>query len=168
MEWVHDPSDLVPSTVVNPFAFLYECPDESSVAERSDVLTFTGPVLEQPLDLAGRVTAHLEVGSDAPSMHVFVKLVEVMPDGTGLMLLRGQVTVRPGDDPTAEVFLAHTGHRVDAGHRLRVQIASSDFPLYVAHPGTDENPWFARQSRVATQRLFTGGRDASHIRLTVL
>ena len=168
VEWVHDPSDLVPSTVVNPFAFLYECPDESSVAERSDVLTFTGPVLEQPLDLTGRVTAHLEVGSDAASMHVFVKLVEVMPDGTGLMLLRGQVTVRPGDDPTAEVFLAHTGHRVDAGHRLRVQIASSDFPLYVAHPGTDENPWFARQSRVATQRLFTGGRDASHIRLTVL
>jgi uncharacterized protein len=170
VEWVHDPDDLVPSTVVDPFAFLHEFPDERAVEGRPDVLTFTGRPLIEPLDLAGPVRAQLRVGSSAPSMHVHVKLVDVAPDGRALMLLRGQGAVAtPGDDATAVTLdLGHTGYRLEPGHRLRLHVASSDFPLYVPHPGTDADPWFASETVANRQRLVCGGPEPSSLTITVV
>jgi uncharacterized protein len=168
VSWTHDPEQLVPSTVANPFAFLWECPDEQEVESRPDVATFTGGELTEPLDLAGPVTAHLRVATDGPSMHVFTKLVDVFPDGRAMMLLRGQAAVQGGGERPVEVYMSHTGYRVQPGHRLRLHVACSDFPLYVAHPGTDENPWFATETQANRQTLFTGGAEPSHLRLTVL
>jgi putative CocE/NonD family hydrolase len=168
-QWTHDPRDLVPSTVENPFAFLRECPDEREVEARRDVLTFTGEPLSRPLDLTGPVTARLRVTTDGPSMHVFAKLVDVFPDGRAVMLLRGQIsTAEPDGAHAADVYLGHTGYRVEAGHRLRLHVASSDFPLYVAHAGTDANPWFATTTRTNRQTLVAGGSDSSHVSVTVL
>jgi predicted acyl esterase len=169
VSWTHDAQNLVPSTVEDPFAFLLEWPDEREIESRPDVLTFTGEPLVQALDLAGPVTATLTLRTDGPSMHVFVKLIDVFPDGRAVMLLRGQSTVERGDpNCRAEVYLGHTGYRVPAGHRLRLHIASSDFPLYVAHPGTAENPWFATNTMVNRQGLLTGGRSPSFLSLTTL
>jgi hypothetical protein len=167
--WVHDPADLVPSTIVDPFSFLLEHPDEGEVAARPDVVVFTGEAVAAPLTLAGRVAAHLWVGSDGPSMCVHVKLVDVAPDGASHILLYGQELVeRPGESTSVEVYLGHTGHRIPVGHRLRLQIASSDYPLYVPHPGTSESPWFAVETAVNHQRVLLGGPAPSHVSLTVL
>ncbi len=164
--WLHDPADLVPSTIRNPFAFLLEYPDENAVAARADVLAFTGPALGRPLTLAGPVTARLRVVSDGPSMFLHVKLVVVSPGGGAHTLLYGQEVVgRPDGSALFSVPLGHTGHRVPAGSRLRLQVASSDYPLYVPHPGTAESPWFAVETAVNHQRLITGD---SHLMLTVL
>ena len=166
VSWLHDPADLVPSTIVNPFAFLYEWPEEGEVAARDDVAVFTGEPLSGPLTLAGRVTASLVVASDGPSMYLHAKLVDVAPDGSSHVLLYGQTVVEaPGEGTTAEVYLGHTGIRLAAGHRLRLQVASSDYPLYVPHPGTAESPWFATETAVNRQRILTGG---SSLDLTVL
>jgi uncharacterized protein len=169
-EWVHDPDDLVPSTVVDPFAFLHELPDERTVEGRPDVLTFSDRRLTEPLQLAGPVRALLRVGSSGPSMDVHVKLVDVGPDGRALMLLRGQRAVAtPGADPVAvTVELGHTGHRLEPGHRLRLHVASSDFPLYVPHPGTNADPWFATETTANRQRLVCGGADPSSVTITVI
>ncbi|HET6847881.1 MAG TPA: CocE/NonD family hydrolase [Gaiellales bacterium] len=169
-EWMHDPDDLVPSTVTDPFAFLHEFPDERPVEGRADVLAFTGTPLEHPLDLAGPVTARLRVASSGPSMQLHLKLVDVFPDGRALMLVRGQTTVQtPGSEIVdAAVYLSHTGYRMEPGHRLRVQVASSDFPLYVPHPGTDESPWSAVETSPNRQRLHCGGPQASSVTVTVL
>lgn len=167
--WVHDPHTLVPSTIENPFAFLIEYPDEAEVAMRPDVVVFTGEPLTEALTLTGRVVAHLSVGSDGPSMYLHVKLVDVAPDGGAHALLYGQQVVDdPGDGAWAEVNLGHTGHRLMSGHRLRLQVASSDFPLYLPHPGTSENPWFAVDTMINHQRVFTGGSRPSHLSVTVL
>jgi predicted acyl esterase len=168
-EWTHDPGDLVPSTVADPFAFLHEFPDERAVEERPDVLTFTGPPRTEPLDLAGPVRALLRVGSSGPSMDVHVKLVDVAADGRALMLLRGQATVAtPGADPVpVTVDLGHTGYRLEPGHRLRMHVAASDFPLYVPHPGTDADPWFATETAPNRQTLVCGGPEPSSVSITV-
>ena len=63
IRWVHDPQNLVPSTIENPFAFLYEYPDEAAVAARDDVVVFTSEPLTAPLTLAGRVVAQLRVAA---------------------------------------------------------------------------------------------------------
>lgn len=167
--WVHDPDDLVPSTLVNPFTTLFEYPDERGVESRADVLTFTTAVLDRPLTLAGRVVAHLEVGSDAPSLFLHVKLVDVHADGRAHALLFGQQVVDdPGAGTRAAVYLGHTGYRVFPGHRLRLQIACSDFPVFLPHPGTAENPWDATATRTNRQTLSTGGATPSYLSLTAL
>ena len=167
-EWIHDPANLVPSTITDPFAPLWEYPDEGEVAARPDVVVFLGQPLDEALTLAGRVVAHLWVGGDGPSMFLHVKLVDVAPDGGSHILLYGQRVVdQPGAGTPAEVHLGHTGHRLPSGHRLRLQIASSDYPLYLPHPGTDENPWFATETRVNRQRVLTGGETPAYLSLTV-
>jgi putative CocE/NonD family hydrolase len=167
--WVHDPADLVPSTVADPFSFLREAPDEGVVAGRPDVLTFTSEVFDRPLDLTGPVSLHIGVGSSAPSTAVFAKLVDVAPDGTALMLTRGQVMVRrPDRSLPVRVDLAHLGYRLQAGHRLRVQLASSDFPLYLPHPGTDDDPWRAVEGRTSEQTMSAGGAAEAYLSVTTL
>jgi predicted acyl esterase len=164
--WSHDPDALVPSTVADPFAFLHEYPDERDVEGREDVLTFTTDELPTPLDLAGAVSAALRVRSTAPSTALFAKVLDVFPDGSSRMLQRGQalVTDTQSGGPTT-VELGHLGYRVQAGHRLRLHVASSDFPLYLWHPGTKENPWTATSGRASEQRLRTGGADGSFLSL---
>ena len=54
------------------------------------------------------------------------------------------------------------------GHCLRLQIASSDYPLYVPHPGTAESPWFAVETAVNHHSVLTGGATPSHLSVTVL
>jgi predicted acyl esterase len=165
--WLHDPEDLVPSTLVNPFEALHEFPDERAIDSRPDVLTFTTPVVEKPLTLAGRVVVHLDVSSDGPSMHLHVKLVDVHEDGRAHALLFGQQVVASAAG-LAEVYLGHTGYRVQPGHRLRLQVASSDFPVFLPHPGTAENPWDATAMRTNRQSLAGGGETPSYLSLTVL
>jgi predicted acyl esterase len=166
--WIHDPGDLVPSTLVNPFAALYEYPDERAIESRPDVLTFTTRGWDEPVTLAGRVVAHLELTSDAPSVFLHVKLVDVHPDGRAHTLLFGQVVHEPSSGGMAEVYLGHTGYRVEPGHRLRVHVASSDFPVFLPHPGTDENPWDATTTRTNRHTLVTGGATPSYVSLTAL
>ena len=167
--WCHDPDDLVPSTVENPFAFLFEYPDEGVVERRSDVITFTAEPAGEPLDLVGPAEAWLSVASSGPSMHLFAKLLDVAPDGAAHMLTRGQTVVgAPDPDRPVIIDLNHLGYRLLPGHRLRLQIASSDFPLYLPHPGTDENPWTAVRAARNEQSLAAGGSRVSYLSLSVL
>jgi predicted acyl esterase len=75
--WTHDPDNLVPSTVANPFAFLHEFPDERGVQSRPGVLTFTSDAWDRPLDLAGPISVQIQAGSTGPSMHLHAKLSDV-------------------------------------------------------------------------------------------
>ena len=167
--WIHDPAHLVPSAPVDPFSLLRGWPDESHIEGRDDVLTFTSEELTTALDLAGPVTAELAMESSCTSMHAHVKLLDVSPDGAARMLVRGQAHIdRAAYGVRARVALGHTGFRVLPGHRLRLQIACSDFPLYLWHPGTSEDPWRAVTGRANEQALLTGGENSSYISLTVL
>lgn len=169
VRWAHEPERLVPSSLRDPFSQVKEWPDERQIEERDDVLTFTGEPQREALDLAGPITATLAVGSSASSMDVLVKLLDVTPDGSARAIARGQAhVVDPDPDRPARVDLSHTGYRVQAGHSLRLHVASSDFPLYVPHPGTDEDPWLATSCLQNEQLLVTGAGAGSYVDLTVL
>lgn len=167
VSWTHDAADLVSSLIPESFSVLLYNADESQVHDRPDVLTFTTPPLEAPLDLAGPVRATLTVGTDGLSAHVYLKLCDVAPDGSARMLVRGQRLIDAGPAPVT-FDLTHAGYRVRPGHHLRLHIASSDFPLFLPHPGKDENPWLAEAGKTTTQPLRTGGDLPSHLVLTVV
>ncbi|MFJ7496129.1 CocE/NonD family hydrolase [Streptomyces sp. NPDC097727] len=165
--WTHDPQDLVPSVVPESFSQLAHSADETSVHGRPDVLTFTTEPALQPLDLAGPITATLTVGTDGPSAHMFLKVCDVSPDGTSRVIVRGQGLIEGGDVTAVTADLTHTGYRLLPGHSLRLHVASSDFPLFVPHPGTDENPWLATGGQSTVQTLRTGV-GTSYLTLTVV
>ncbi|MBK3573893.1 CocE/NonD family hydrolase [Streptomyces sp. MBT65] len=171
MSWVHDPDDLVPSVIADPFSALREWPDQSRVHSRPDVLTFTSERATAPCDLAGPARVTLTARSTAPCMHLFAKLYDVSPANEARLLLRGQSVIASQDRELPDqvtIDLGHLGYRLRPGHRLRLQLCCSDFPHYVWHPGTDENPWLAAAGRPSTQTLTTGGERASHLSLTTL
>ena len=97
-----------------------------------------------------------------------MKLVDVHPDGRAHTLLFGQIACEPRPGELAEVYLGHTGYRVEPGHRLRLHVASSDFPVFLPHPGTAENPWDATTTRTNRHTLRTGGEQPSYLSLTAL
>jgi uncharacterized protein len=168
-EWVYDPEDLIASSVPNSFAFLQEYPDESATSRRPDVLSFVTEPETTPVDLAGPVDLFATVTSTASSTYVFAKLLDEAPDGTARLIVRGQGEL--GDvsgNSQARIEMGHTGYRLRPGHRFRLNIASSDFPEFMRHPGTDENPWLATETKASTQRLISGPGAPSALRLTVL
>ena len=168
VEWTHDPGDLVPSTVPNAFAYLLYAPDEAALSGREDVLAFETDPFVRDVELTGPVRATASVSSDGPVTDVFVRLLDVAPDGIALRIARGQVHVRDAQDPAIlDIDLGQVGYLVRAGHRLRLHVHSSDFPEFVPQPGTGEEPWGAVATAPNRQRVLVGGEDALRVTLTV-
>jgi hypothetical protein len=146
LTWVHDPDDLVPSPVENAFAFLETYPDERRWADRDDVLVFDQAPVDADTDLVGAVGLEATVGSDGPRMDVFVRLLDVDPGGAARLVARGQVHVVDSTQPRRiAVDLGQVGYRLRAGHHLRIQASSSDYPEFIPQPGTGEHPWLAEK-----------------------
>jgi predicted acyl esterase len=102
-------------------------------------------------------------------MHIYAKLCDVYPDGAAHLLRCGEMLVREADyGHPVEVRMGHIAYRLLPGHRLRLSLASSDYPLFLWHPGTDENPWLATVGRTNKQAITTGGRAPSCVRITTL
>lgn len=117
--------------------------DQSAVEDRDDVLVYTSDVLTEPLSVLGPVTARVDLISTAHGTDVTAKLVDVYPDGRAMLLCDGitRVSGLNGIDPVAvEVDLAATGNVFLPGHRVRLEISSSNFPRFARHPNIDGNP----------------------------
>ncbi|MFJ8929341.1 CocE/NonD family hydrolase [Streptomyces sp. NPDC102364] len=168
-QWTYDPEALVPSDTANSFEYLQSYPDLSGTAAREDVLAFSGAALAEPLDLAGPLGLHLHVTGTAPTFDVFVKLVDVGPDGRAHLIARGEVSLRTDLAPQeVRVDLGHTGYRVRTGHRLAVLLASSDYPLFLPSSGSEDNPWTTPSAKPSTQTLRTGGVHPSRLTVSAL
>ena len=169
VRWTHDPADPVPSVVADELQPLAAPPDDSVVETRPDVLTFTSEAFAKGLRLAGPVVADLAVGSSASSTHAMAKLVDVAPDGATRRISEGAALVL---DTVAEarvgVGLASAGYLVRPGHRLRLEVAASDYPQHPPHPGTAADPWTTTDLRASEQRLRVGGARGSQLHVTTL
>ncbi len=166
--WTHDPTDPVPTRGgplccgdVEPGVY-----DQREVERREDVCTYTTPPFSDPVDLAGPVRADLTVATDAPDTDFTAKLVHVTADGQAYNLCEGirRARYRHGRDREVEVpdgpmfvrvDMWNVHHRVPAGDRLRLEVASSNVPRFDPHPGTTD-PWLATDEdvRPARQKLF--------------
>ncbi|MEM1182313.1 MAG: CocE/NonD family hydrolase [Acidobacteriota bacterium] len=116
--------------------------DQRGVEARHDVLVYTSDALEEPLDVAGWIDVVLHVSSDARDTDFTVKLVDVAPDGRALNLddtiLRARYRegfdkkVWMEDGEVYEITLGplSTANVFGKGHRVRLEISSSNFPRY--------------------------------------
>jgi len=152
------------------------------IEARPDVLVYTGPALAKDLTVIGPVDAVLYAASTADDTDFTVKLVDVHPDGRAINLVDGilRTSFRDGaENPTPiepdRVYryafrVGHTANTFKAGHRVRVEISSTNFPMYErtlnhfrrAHDGG------YHAMRTATQRLFHDAERPSHVVLPVV
>ncbi|SNQ46703.1 Cocaine esterase [Frankia canadensis] len=122
--------------------------DQRTVAGREDVLCFTGPVLEEPVEVTGPVSLTLFVSSSAVDTDFTAKLVDVFPDGKAINLCDGILRARyrnsrareelmkPGEVYEITVDLTATSNVFLPGHRIRLDVSSSNFPRYDRNTNT--------------------------------
>ncbi|WP_219417341.1 CocE/NonD family hydrolase [Pseudonocardia nigra] len=165
--WRHDPDRPVPSVAADPFARLTGWRDLSDIATRPDVLHAEGPVCADPIDYAGPVRVEVFLESTVHVANLHARLLDVGPDGTHHLVTKGQVHLPevPADRPVC-VDLLSISYRLRTGHRLALQLMSSDFPDYVLEPGDGSDPWEAEVFRVSEQTVQLGGPRAGRLYLT--
>ncbi|NTS65570.1 CocE/NonD family hydrolase [Sphingomonas sp. HHU CXW] len=154
--------------------------DQRVIEARDDVLVYTSDALTQPTDVTGFVQAVLNVSSDALDTDFAVKLVDVAPDGTAYilgdtilraryrdgfarptMMAKGQVyTLKPTPITTSNTFLP--------GHRIRVEVTSSNFPKFVRNLNTGGDNERETRMVVAHNQVHHAGDAASYIDLPVV
>ena len=103
---------------------------------------------------------------DGPSTHLFVRVLDIAPDGTARSIARGQALVyAESNDVQVRIPLQDVAYRFRSGHRLRLHLSSTAHPYYLVHPGTDENPWTATKRMRREHRVRTGGDATSWLEL---
>ncbi len=146
--YVYDPTNPVP-TIGGKNLFSPAGPyDQRPVENRSDMLVFTSPVLQQPFEATGSIKARLFVSSDCPDTDFTVKLTDVYPDGRSLFITDGILRMRnrngqdhwefmqPGKIYEVLVDLWSTSYIWNTGHRIRVEVSSSNYPRFLNNPNT--------------------------------
>lgn len=156
-----------------------------ALSDREDVLTFQTEPLDEDVELTGQVVARLVVSSSAPDTDVTIKLIDVYPpsadypDGYALNLAHGILRMRfrdsfetpepmvLGDRYAVELRAFPTSNLFKRGHRIRLDVSSSNFPHFDVNPNTDwRDPDAGPQ--VARNSLHFGGPDGSRVILPVI
>jgi len=180
-EFVYDPNDPVPTA---GGCNLVGCPagprDQSEVEKRNDVLVFTSEKLKSELEVTGPVKVVLYAASTAKDTDFTAKLVDVHPDGRPFNLCDGIVRARYRDSKS-EPSLIQPGrvyrYEIDAwvtsnvflpGHKIRVEISSSNFPRFDRNLNTGEPFGTGTKFIKATQTIYHDNEHPSHILLPVI
>ncbi|MEM9578405.1 MAG: CocE/NonD family hydrolase [Pseudomonadota bacterium] len=153
---------------------------------RKDVISFQTEPLEKALTVIGPIEIVLQVATDAPDTDFTAKLIDVYPPsecyprGYALGLSDGIFRVRyrhgfdapalvDGTDPfiiTIRPFA--TANRFEVGHRIRLDISSSNFPKYDVNPNTGAPEGTSRHCRIALNSVFVGETSETALKLNVL
>ncbi len=181
--FTYDPGHPVPS-VGGPRGTPYGTPsgaiDQGRVDVRNDVLVYTTPPLKEGIELTGSITAVFYVSSTAKDADFTGKLVDVYPDGTAYNLQVGILRARYREGFTQKVWMEEGGvYRIqidmDAtsnyfapGHRIRLQVSSSDFPLFERNLNTGGNNFDETEWIVARNSVHHSEEHPSHLVLPII
>lgn len=178
--FVYDPDDPVASLGGNNLAIDIGVQDQTPVEERNDVLVYTSEPLEQPLEITGPVTVALWASSSAIDTDFTAKLVDVHPNGYAQNLLDGIIRARyresastpqlmePGKPYRFTIDLWATSNVFLPGHRIRLEISSSNFPRFDRNLNTGEAFGEGVKGIPARQTIYHQRDMASHILLPVI
>lgn len=155
--------------------------DVQDLCSRPDVLTYTSMPLDEPLTVAGPVELDLYAASSAPDTDFVARLVDLQPDGRAVNLTHAGGLLRmrycngyempelvdPGNTVRLRIRLNHVGHTFQTGHRLRLLLSSSCFPM--AEPNLNTGGDFRTETtgQVARQQIFHDSRRPSRLLLPV-
>lgn len=168
--YVYDPADPVPThggALLMASDFRQGPLDQACVESRHDVLTFTTDPLEEDLEVTGRVLVRLFAETDAPSTDWVARLCDVDAQGVSRNITDGVVRVnREAGEHVVDLWA--TSIVFLAGHRIRMQVTSSNFPRWDRNLGTGESPRTGTEMRTAQQTVHHDASRPSRIVLPVV
>jgi putative CocE/NonD family hydrolase len=154
--------------------------DQRAVEARPDVLVYSTPPLERPVEVVGPVRLTLFASSSARDTDFTGKLVDVFPDGRAIILTDGILRARyrdgvprplePGAVYELSIDLVATANLFRAGHRIRLEVSSSNFPRFDRNTNTGGTIATEAEADciVAVNHVFHDSSRPSHLVLPVI
>ena len=180
-EFDYDPMHPVQSRtglVIHPGDSLRQ--SQAVVEEREDVLVYSTDVLENELTVIGRIKAHIWASTSAVDTDFTAKLVDVLPDGETYSLCEGIVRghvkngldkpelLIPGAVYEYDIEMSATGMVFGKGHRIRLEIASSNFPKHDRNMNTGHPCGVDKEGIIAHQTVYHDAQHPSFLELPVV
>ena len=149
--------------------------DQRPLERREDVLVYSSDFLKSAVTIAGPVKMKLFAATDGPDTDWMIKLVDVYPDGRAMPISEGILRARfregldkiklltPNQVYEYDIELTGTANVFLPGHRIRVDITSSNFPQFDRNPNTGDPFGSSDRIRVAQQTIHHGGPRLSSI-----
>ncbi len=184
ISYLYDPNDPVP-TIGGRNLIIDAGPLNQSLAEppyRDDVLVYTSEVLNEDIEVTGPVEVVLHASSDCPDTDFTAKLIDVHPDGSTMLVFDGVIRARFRESFWYETFmdvgtvyeftidLGDISQVFKAGHKIQVDISSSNFPRRDRNPNTG-NPLYTdllSDIVVAENTIFHDADNPSYIILPIM
>jgi len=178
--YIYDPDDPTPTLGGSILSAVYRAGsvDVSGLQQRGDVVTYTTDVLDQDLDVVGPLLLILYASSSAVETDFYGRLSDVFPDGRAIQLQNGVLRTRyrplkddenallePGRIYRFEIDMWATANRFAAGHRLRLDISSADFPKFERNRNRGGS---AGPSAKAAQTIFHDAQHPSYLIIPVV
>lgn len=183
-QFVYDPSDPVPTgggaVCCNPKVLPWGPRDQRVIEKRRDVLVYTSGPMKRELEVTGPVRVVLYVSTSQPDTDFTAKLVDVFPNGEARILTDGilrlryreslekPVLARPGEVYAIAIDAGVTSNVFARGHRIRVEISSSNFPRFDRNPNTGRPVADEKELRRAVQTVYHERGRASYVLLPLV
>jgi putative CocE/NonD family hydrolase len=178
--FIYDPEHPVPT---HGGAILFAEPgalDQRGIENRDDVLVFTSQALTEELEVTGHIKVILYAATDSKDTDWTAKLLDVYPDGSAFNLCDGVIRARYHKDHLKpqlisphkiykyEIDLWATSNVFLPGHKIRVEISSSNFPRFDRNPNTGNTFGMDDEKKIAKQSIYHSQKYPSHIVLPVI
>ncbi len=183
-QFTYDPRDPVPTlggaVCCDPKVFPWGPMDQRPVEKRKDVLVYTSDPLKQDLEVTGPIRVVLYASTSAPDTDFTAKLIDVFPSGDARNLTDGLLRVRyrhglekaelaePDEIYPLTIDAGVTSNVFLAGHRIRLEISSSNFPRFDRNPNTGHLLADETVLKKAQQTIYHDRLHASHVLLPVV
>ncbi len=177
--YIYDPASPVP-TGSAAYGVDDGFRDQRLIEMREDVLVYTSPPLAEDTEVTGPITATLHVSSSVRDTDFAVKLVDVSPDGTAMYIQEGylraryregfarKVLMEAGEIYEIPIVVESTANLFLKGHRIRVEVTSSNFPRFDRNLGTGGNNYDESEWMVAENTIHHAGRHTSFVTLPIV
>jgi len=175
--FTHDPFDPVPTPWDT--AYFYNVSDRRRLDYRNDILRYRTAPLEEDVEVVGNPEVVLYASSSAVDTDFFVRLVDDDPGGAAMEVCYGMVRARhrngldsedlliPGEVTRFHVRMGITSCCFRKGHRIRLDICSSDFPNHDRNHGTGRDDLLDAETVIAEQKVFHSPKYPSSLILPV-
>ncbi|MGB5481992.1 MAG: CocE/NonD family hydrolase [Eudoraea sp.] len=154
--------------------------DQQAMETRQDILVYTTEPLEEGMEVTGFIESSLYISSDAKDTDFTIKLVDVYPDGRAYNLDETIQRVRYREGYDKEVFMEKdkvykinltpmaTSNFFEKGHRIRIEVSSSNFPRFARNLNTGGKNYDEKQGVVARNSVHHSKQYPSQIRLPIV
>lgn len=154
--------------------------DQSAMELRDDILVYTSETLKEGIEVSGFIESTLFLSSDVKDTDVTIKLIDVYPDGKAYNLDETIQRVRWREGYDKEVFMEtgnvykvkltpmSTSNFFAAGHQIRIEVSSSNFPRFERNMNTGGNNYDESSGVIAHNQIHHSKKYPSVVRLPVV